>query len=253
MTLNQSDVDEAVEKSVATREPHEMTAYTEPQGMTGEADPSDFVLPFAKLLQKTSPETNEGHAAGLFLKSNGEESDTLEFVVLHIARGRTFYDGDNSKLLCSSTDRRTGNMSIVLANDLGIEEGRQQCNICPHFNDDQFTKLACKLDFTLTCYDLRAGEPFLYRVRGSSQGMFKYRLISAVAMGNKPPWFAAFEMTAALKTNEKKQSWFAPEMKPIQQYTEDERREWQAYAEKLARPEIVDDTHMVDPDDLPFE
>jgi len=232
-----------------------VTTRQEPQGMTGEADPSDFVLPFAKLIQKMSPEADHGHQVGNFLKSTGAETDTLEFVVLHIARGRTYYDGEASKLLCSSSDRRTGQPSAELAPELGVEEGvRVLCNTCPHFQDDQFTKLACKLDFTLTCYDLRADEPFLYRVRGSSQGMFKYRLISAVAMGNKPPWFAAFEMTASLKTNDRKQSWYAPELKPIQQYSAEEREEWRAYAEKIARPEAVSaDVGGDDPDDLPFE
>ena len=251
--LTQETVDETVkEQGLVVSKSGPLAVTGQPQGMSGEIDPSDIVLPFAKLLQKTSPETNEGHDAGHFLKSSGAETEHLEFVALHIALGRTFYDGDGGKLICASMDRRMGKPSDDFAAELGAVPGTMMaCRACPHNEDDPFQKLGCKLDYTLTCYDLRTEEPFLYRVRGSAQGKFKQRLISAVVMGSKPPWFAAFEMTSVLKTNERKQSWYAPELKPIQFFTDEEKAQWAAYSQQFS---IAPTVHEVDPDEeIPFE
>ncbi len=89
----------------------------------------------------------------------------------------------------------------------------------------------------------------MFRVRGSAMGKFKQRLVSAVVMGRKPPWFAEFEMTAVLKQNERKQSWFAPELRVIKTNTPEENDQWAAYAQQFgAKPPVE-----IAEDDLPFE
>ena len=229
------------------------TAVTDPVGISGEFDQSDIALPFAKLLQKTSPETNEGHEAGHFFKgATGEDTASVLFVCLHIARSRTFYDGDKAKAYCESIDRRTGHpRQPEFAAELGVNVGESvACVSCPHSDDPQTEKLACKMDYTLTLYDLETEEPFMFRVRGSAMGRFKQRLVSAVVMGRKPPWFAEFEMTSVLKTNEARQSWFAPELKVIKLHTAEENAEWEAYAQAFGAKPVAE---MVDQDDLPFE
>ena len=124
LTLAQREDEQAHEEQALTTSTHgPLTVAAQPTGISGEIDPSDIVLPFAKLLQKTSPETNEGHHAGNFLKSSGAETDHLDFVALHIALGRTFYDGDGGKLICASIDRRMGKPSDDFAAELGAEPG----------------------------------------------------------------------------------------------------------------------------------
>jgi hypothetical protein len=252
MAITQQEVNEAAErKGLVVREERSLVETNEPEGISGEADPSDFVIPYVKLVQATS----EGdHKPGSFLSSNGEEKDAINMVVLHIARTRTFYDGDASKLLCSSNDRRWGMpRDEALLDELGVNEGqRVECGTCPHYADGQFQRLACKMDYAFTCFDLDSREPFLLRVKGTAMGVFKYRIISAVARGNKPPWFASFEMSSVKRTNERKQSWYSPELKPVQSFNAEEQEEWRAYAQQfaLAAPVVHEE---VDADDLPFE
>ena len=250
--IDQHAVDETATEHGLTVPVSGPLAVAEPVGISGEFDQSDIALPFAKLLQKTSPETNEGHEAGMFLKSSGEETRAILFVCLHIARSRTFFDGDGGKRLCESIDRRIGHpRDPDFAAELGVSVNEAfACANCPHQNDPQTEKLACKMDYTLTLYDLETEEPFMFRVRGSAMGRFKQRLVSVVAMGRKPPWFAEFEMTSVLKVNDRKQSWFAPELKIIKTHEPKDNEQWAAYAQAFG---VKPPVEMADPDDLPFE
>lgn len=217
------------------------------QGAGGEFDNSDLAIPYVKIIHAQSDEGTPGH----FLASDGTEYEFINLVVLHIQATRTFFDPDAMKIICKSNDRRTG-----WPTDLAdfAEPGQPlACNQCPHFNDDQFQKFACKKDYVLTCFNLDTEEPFTYRVKGAATGMFKYRVISAVVMGRKAPWSTAFQMTGVKRVNDRKQSWWAPELKPIEQYDEDTQERWAKYAAQFGGGITDHEEHIVDLDDLPFE
>jgi len=220
-------------------------------GTGGDFDASDLAIPYVKIVQATS----ETGTPGSFFSSDGTEFDTIKLVVLHIQFTRTIYDADKSQMICSSNDRITGNVREPdeLLAAAGIAEGPLACGGCPHQDDSQYAKVACKKDYALTCVNIDTNEPFLFRVKGAAMGVFKYRIISAVAMRRKAPWFAAFEMTAVKRTNVRKQSWFAPELKPIQAYDEDDQAAWAALAGQYAHKQEAEPSFGVDADDLPFE
>lgn len=264
--ITQDDVDkiaEEVQRTAAetpTQVPTELAIVTpqslatgeQPVGVSGEADPTDFVLPYLAIVQKSGP-TSESHKPGLLLKTTGEESEAVTFVILHVARTRTYYDGENAALLCASRDRVTGWPAGVFKtalDDQGImgNLGSLACRICPHYGDDQFQKLACKYDYLLTLFDLSAEEPFLFRARGASLKTWRQRL-SPILTGNQPPWFTSFEMTVVTRTNQRQQSWYEPELRPLARYDAATRAVWAAYAEQFGNT-VIDEP---DADDLPFE
>jgi hypothetical protein len=221
--------------------------YGEPVGISGEADASDFVIPFVKLVQATS----DGGTAGKFASSAGEERESIDMVVLHIGRTRTYYDNDAGKLVCSSNDRRTGYPRIPAGVADDAEENvPYSCQACPHFKDD--FKDGCQMDYSLTCFDLDTQEPFMFRVKGSARGVFRYRVISRVSSGKVPPWFGSFQMTAVKKSNDRKQSWWAPELQLTETYDGTRQAEWAAYAQQFGEAP-AHHAETVDADDLPFE
>lgn len=259
--ITQKDVDEmaeshGLEPPQGTEPPTALTTTkgpivpsarsSEAVGVSGEADPSDFVLPFIRIVQRMSTDGKPG----TYLTSTGTETDHIDFVILHIARTRTFYDGDAKDLLCSSRDRAVGTpRTRFLADELGVEVGTPVvCRSCPHYQDDQFQKLACKFDYLLTVYDLKAEEPFLFRARGASLKMWRARL-SPILAGQQPPWFAAFEMTVKTAASKAGHTWYEPDVKLIQRHAAEERAAWASYAE----PYGATAHDEPDADDLPFE
>lgn len=247
--VDPNDPDDVPEQLLAARE--SLVPSTETSvGTGGEFDASDLAIPYVKIVQATS----ESGTPGKFWSSDGSEVDVLNMVVLHIQFTRTFYDGDAGKLICSSNDRVIGNVREPELMGDDAPGGQWACGGCIHFNDDPYSKPSCQKDYALTCLNIDTNEPFMFRVKGSAMGVFKYRLISAVAMGRKAPWFAAFEMTTIKRTNDRKQSWYAPELKPIQTYSADEQSQWAAMAGTYAQSSgPLDGVGGVDPDDLPFE
>ena len=252
LAQNQHDDEQAEEayRDLTVRETAAVATMAE--GVSGEADPSDFVLPYLSLVQKMS----QTGTPGTFLKSTGDETDHIDFVILHVARTRTFYDGDAGELVCASRDRVIGRpRAKYLLDELGLDEGKvQMCRECPHFHDDQFEKLACKFDYLLTLYDLKAEEPLLFRAKGASLKVWRQRL-APILQGQKPPWFAAFEMTVKTVTNKRGQTWFEPDIKSIQQYDQEQREAWRGYAQRFGVT-VTDEPHEPeysdDSDDLPF-
>lgn len=224
------------------------------QGTGGEPDVSDFSIPYVKLVQASSEEVKDGTAKpGVFLSSEGEKVESIAFVPLHIQFTRDFYDADAGKAICGSTDRLTGHPRDLTYfrthGDLNLADGDPlACRDCPFYEMDQFAKTACKKTYAITCYDTTTDAPFMYRVRGSAMGVFRNRFIGAVAMKRAVPWARAFQMTSAKKSNGGN-SWFAPELQPIQSYTEEEMGQWAAMAAGYgeSRPASADF------DDLPFE
>ncbi len=237
----------SVTTELTTRESTDLAQHQEPVGISGEADPSDFITPIVSLVQGQSAEGTPGY----FRSSSGTEKPEVRFVVLHIARTRTFFT-ENDGLVCRSNDRRTGypKKPELVADDA---TDQMQCASCPHYRDNPFGKNVCKLDFALTCYDLDAQEPFLFRVKGAAQGVFKYRIINAVARGIKPPWFTAFVMKSEKRVDkERGRNWYEPVLIPEDEFDTDQLKEWGAYAAGVAPHQAVADDG-IDPDDLPFE
>jgi hypothetical protein len=227
------------ETAVATREESAIGVYGEPVGISGEADASDFVIPYTKLVQ----DTTETAKAGWFASSNGEQSEYVDMVVLHIGRTRTFYDNEQG-LVCSSSDRRTGRPKIAksVADD-AVEGEPYACATCPWFKEEY---KGCQNDYALTCFNLDTQEPFMFRVKGSARGVFRYRVISRVSSGKVPPWFGSFQMTAVKKSNDRKQSWWAPELQLTETYDGTRQAEWAAYAQQFGKAPVHDD-------EVPFE
>lgn len=230
----------------------QLAAYQEPVGTGGEFDSSDFAIPYVRLIQASSEEVKDGLSKpGMFLSTDGEQTEFIDFVPLHIQFTRDFYDGDAGKGICGSHDRKIGNPSdpaFFRAHGVEINEGdTMECAFCPFADKGPTPKLACRKTYLLTCYDLSKEAPFMYRVRGSAMGVFKNRIVGAVAMGRSVPWARSFQMTSAKKSSGGN-SWFAPELQPTKGFSEQEMQEWQAYAQGLSAP-----AHEVDPDDLPFE
>lgn len=245
MAITQQDVDAITEKAMAPAE-QAVTTQTEPIGIGGEADPSDFVTPIVSLVQGSSAEGT----AGMFRSSAGTEKAKVRFVVLHIQRTRTFFLNDEG-LVCRSNDRRTGypKKPQFVADD-AAENQPFECNVCPHYSD--VGRDGCRMDFALTCYDLDAEEPFMFRVKGAALGVFKYRLINDVARGKKPPWFTQFVMISDKKSDkERGRNWYEPVLTPGDDFDADTLAQWASFAAPLAPIQRRDD--ILDPDDLPFE
>lgn len=231
----------------------------EPQGMTGGIDPSDFSIPYVTLVQASSDAVKQRTAqAGAFMSSDGEVSDYIEFVPLHIQNVRDFYDKDAQKNVCGSRDRITGYPSdanfFKNYGNLDITEGTPlSCRECPFFDYAPSPKLACNKGYVVTCYDLTTEQPFMYRVRGTAVRPFRDRFIGAVAMGRSVPWARSFTMTSELKSNGPN-SWFAPMLKPLEGFDDDKKAEWAEYAAQFGGAVHTEpESHGVDPDDLPFE
>jgi len=244
---------EEIGKMLQPRESMVPSTETEQVGTGGEFDASDLALPYVKIVQATSESGTPGQ---LWFSDGTPEADVINLVVLHIQFTRSLFDSDRSASLCSSNDRVIGNVrepdELLIA--AGANVGTLACGGCPHQDDPQFGKgLLCKKDYALTCINIDTNEPFLFRVKGSAMGVFRYRLISAVAMGRKAPWFAAFEMTVDRKTNTNKQSWFAPELMLIKLYSVEEQAAWAALAGQYAHKQEAEPSFGVDADDLPFE
>jgi hypothetical protein len=231
----------------------ELVKYAEEQGLTtgelvgvsGQVDQSDFVLPYMKIVQPTSPEGTKGN----FIFDSGIEKEQVDFVVLHIALTRTYMLTGES-LVCSSRDRVVGYPRKPNLVAVGAEDGRPfECAVCPHNTDSPFEKDGCKLDYELTMYDLEDQEPFIFRVRGLATKEFRARVLNAPLSGRKPPWFAQFSMVTEKQQNAKG-TFYMPVIKPTL-LSEEDQAQWAAYASGFTPTQRTE--NIIDPDDLPFE
>lgn len=225
-------------------------------GTSGEADPSDFAIPYVTLVQASSDAVKQRTApAGAFLATDGTVSEFIDFVPLHIQFVRDFYDKQGQKNICGSRDRITGyprDLSFFRTHgNLDVTEGIPlACKDCPFYEWAPSDKLACQKGYVVTCYDLTSEQPFMYRVRGTAVTPFKNRFIGAVAMGRAVPWARSFQMTSKLRQGGGN-SWFVPELQPIEGFDEERMAEWERYANGLSMQQHTEPT--VSDDDLPFE
>lgn len=219
----------------------------EPTGISGEPDPSDFVTPVVTLVQGQSAEGTPGY----FRSSAGTEKPEVRFVVLHIARTRTFF-GKEDGLICRSADRRVGYPKKPEFVAVEAHEGQPfECATCPHGHDNPFGGEGCKPDLALTCYDLDTDEPFLFRVKGIALGVFRYRIVNAVARGLQPPWMGSFTMRSEKRVDkERGRNWYEPVLEPLQEFDDETREAWASYAMGFAPAAAAP---AVQADDLPFE
>jgi len=221
-------------------------------GIGGEYDPSDFAIPYVTLVQASSDAVKQRIAqAGTFLFTDGEQREHIDFVPLHIQFVRDFYDKQGQRNICGSKDRIHGyprDLSFFRTHgNLDVSEGIPlACKECPFYEWAPSDKLACQKGYVVTCYDLDSEQPFMFRVRGTAVTPFKNRFIGAVAMGRAKPWARSFQMTAVL-TQSTGNSWFKPQLQPLEGFDEQRMAEWEAYASGLVAP-----TAHVD-EELPFE
>lgn len=227
-------------------------------GTGGVADPSDYAIPYIKLVQASSEEVKDGVAKpGVFLSSEGGTVEYINFVPMHIQFTRDFYDADKGKNVCSSQDRVTGyprDARTFAEMDFEVQEGEPlTCVECPFNNMPPREKRACKKGYTVTGYDVDTETPFMFRVKGVAMGVFKNRLVGAVAMGRSVPWARQFEMSSAKKSTNGN-SYFVPVLEPTKSNDESERQFYAAMAEgygETVHPDRVADAP--DADDTPFE
>jgi hypothetical protein len=252
--------EDARQNQLAEKASRELTTHTEaplatrdqPVGMSGEPDQSDYVTPFLTLVQGTSKYAAE-HKPGSFMLTSGQSFPSVEFVVVHIALTRTYYDNEAKELVCSSADRRTGNARKMEILDPDSQvTGRLviDCTLCPHYLDSPWAK-QCVKDYALTCVDVSTDEAFMYRVKGASTGLFRNKIINPSLRAYQPPWGAIWKMTGAFRQRDGN-NWWEPELALVQVISDDDRESWASYAsqfETMATPAVND----VDPDDLPFE
>lgn len=225
-----------------------------PVGVSGEADPSDFAIPYVTLVQASSDAVKQRKAqAGAFLSSDGAQYDVIDFVPLHIAFTRDFYDKEGQKNICGSRDRITGypaDVAYFSQHGIDLAEGDPlACRSCPFAVWAPSTKMSCLKGYTVTCYDLNAEQPFMFRVRGTAVNPFKNRLVGAVAMGRAKPWGRQLQMSSKL-VSRNGNSWFVPELEPTKGFNAEEQAEWETYAAGIVAPAAV--KHDEDPDDIPF-
>jgi len=238
-------------QELTTREAQDVQVY----GVSGEVDPSDFAIPYVTLVQASSDAVKQRTAkAGSFLSTDGEERDSVDFVPLHIQFVRDFYDKQGQKNICGSKDRITGyprDLSFFRTEgNLDVSEGIPlACKDCPFYDWAPSEKLACQKGYVVTCYDLVSETPFMFRVRGTAVTPFKNRFIGAVAMGRTKPWARSFQMTSKLRQSSGN-SWFVPELQPIEGFDEEGQAQWEAYAAGIIAPQHAP---AVSDDDLPFE
>ena len=217
----------------------ELAAYQEPVGTGGEYDSSDFAIHYVRLIQASSEEVKDSVCKpGVFFSTDGEQTEFIDFVPIHIQFTRDFYDADAGKAICGSHDRKTGNprdLPTFKAQGIDLADGETLlCASCPFF--ESTGKVSCRKTYLLTCYDLTKEAPFMYRVRGSAMGVFKNRIVGAVAMGRSVPWARSFQMTSTKKSSGGN-SWFSPELQPTEIFSEERCAEWKAYASGIAAPQ----------------
>ncbi|HEX9565493.1 MAG TPA: hypothetical protein VF981_16055 [Gemmatimonadaceae bacterium] len=213
-------------------------------GVSGQVDQSDFVLPYMKIVQPTTPEGTKGN----FIFDSGVEKPEVNFVVLHIALTRTLMVTGEG-LVCSSRDRVMGFPRKPQLVADGAEEGQPfKCAVCPHMMDSPFEKEGCKLDYDLTLYDVDDSEAFMFRVRGMATKEFRAKVLNAPLTGRKPPWFAQFNMVTDKQQNAKG-TYYTPVIRPTL-LAGDNQAEWAAFAAGFSAPAQQAE---IDPDDLPFE
>ena len=225
------------------------------EGTSGEYDSTDYSVPYVSLVQANSDASIQRTAQpGQFLSTDGETFDSVNMIPLHIRFVRDFYDKQNRKAICGSTDRVTGHPRDLLyfktAGNLNVDEGISlACKDCPFYEWAPSAKAACQKGYVVTCYDLDRNQPFMFRVRGTAVRPFKDRFVGAVAMGRAKPWARSFEMTTKL-TQSQGNSWYVPVLQPTKGLDKEEMAGWAAYAAGIVPPSHAE---TVDADDLPFE
>ena len=203
----------------------------EETGLHGDFDQGDVALPMCAITQPTSAE--ERGDPGKFWFNDGHSVDAMETVVLDIIGTRTLWapKGKSSidGVVCRSSDRRDGIArypSVVLSKEPAKEKVGEldtkfiACNLCPHFNDDQYGSddYLCKKGYTLLMADSTTNEVFLYYVKGAAMKPVTTRVVSpAIARVKRgepaAPWLTPFRWTIRSVQN-KKGKFYVPDVVP---------------------------------------
>ncbi len=199
-------------------------------------DNSDISVPFVQLVQASSEAVKQRKAQpGAFLSSDGEQTDAIDLVPLHIQPVRDFYDKKAQKNVCSSSDRVTGYPKdatfFAVHGNIDVPEGEPlPCAVCPFADKSVEPGLGCFKGYVMTAQNLETEEPFMMRIRGTAVRPFKDRIISAYVRGKAQPWARQYQMTAELTSSKVGNSWFMPSLEPTKTFSDEEQGEWAAYA-----------------------
>lgn len=200
-------------------------------GLHGDFDQGDVALPMCAITQPTS--ASDRGDPGKFWFNDGHAVDAMETVVLDIIGTRTLWapKGKSSidGVVCRSSDRRDGIArypAVVLSDEPAKEKVGDldtkfiACNLCPHFNDDQYgdADYLCKKGYTLLMVDTATQAAFLYYVKGTAMKGVSRRIVSpAIARKQRgdlaAPWVTPFRWTIRQVENQKGK-FYVPDIVP---------------------------------------
>ncbi len=207
-------------------------------------DEADHVLPWFSIVQPSSGSEKKALGKeGTFVSKNGTNYETLRFVLLWTNYGRGKKrpnEEDGSMFICQSEDRKAGRTSEPeriltpeMMTEWNVKPGQDfdiPCELCPlHDDEKNWVKNGSRYTYTLRCWDLEAGQPFVYFVHGAAMASIRAVIIdrvtprptkSGVMPPEKPFWWAEIEMSTQHK--EDKGSYYVPIPRIVKELTEEE-------------------------------
>ena len=223
--------DASDEKALAPGEetPAAVAEYAPPQGIVGELDKSDRVIPVCSLVQ---PMSQDKGVEGRYSFPSGVSVESLNAVVLQIRATRALWlpiDEKPDGPLCGSNDRvmgRTSDAGRVMGDpSLNGEDMYLPCNECRFEQTaDLFEKidsLWCPKGYTLLMYEQDLELPFLYYVKGTAVKPVKRRIVSPALERNEPPWTRPLSWTIKL-VQETGRKYYTPVIEVGDKFAEDD-------------------------------